>query len=69
MRCPISPLARSPLPFGAFSYYSVVDRAPISVSMLKEKFAATEQVGYLSHECLDVKLLHTEAIKVIQVPE
>jgi HK97 family phage major capsid protein len=53
----------------AFSYYSIVDRAPISVSVLSEVFSATEQVGYLGHEYLDAKLLRNEAIKVIQVTE
>ena len=60
---------KKPIAFGAFSFYSIVDRAPISVSVLTEAFSATEQVGYLGHEYLDAKLLRTEAIKVIQVTE
>lgn len=60
---------KKPIAFGAFFFYSIVDRAPISVSVLTEAFSATEQVGYLGHEYLDAKLLRTEAIKVIQVTE
>ena len=60
---------KKPIAFGAFSFYSIVDRAPISVSVLSEAFSATEQVGYLGHEYLDAKLLRTEAVKVIQVTE
>lgn len=56
-----------PIAFGDFSYYWIVDRAPISITVLQELFDADQQIGYLGYEYLDARLLRTEAIQVIQM--
>ena len=56
-----------PIAFGNFGYYWVVDRAPVSVRTLVEKFALLGQIGYLAYKFLDGKLIRKNAIKVIQM--
>lgn len=59
----------SPIAFGDFSYYTIVDRDHTSVKALREKFAMNNQVGYLGFEFLDGKLVRPEAIKVLAITE
>lgn len=56
-----------PIAFGDFSYYWIIDRKPVSVRTLTEKFAFYDQIGYLAMEFLDAKLVRSEAIKVIKM--
>lgn len=56
-----------PLAFGDFSYYWIVDRAPVNLQPLVEEYALYDQVGYVGYEFLDAKLIRPEAIKVIQI--
>ena len=56
-----------PIAFGDFSHYWIVDRAPVNLQPLMEEFALYDQVGYVGYEFLDAKLIHPEAIKVIQI--
>lgn len=58
-----------PIAFGDFSYYWIVDKSPISVQIITERFALLEQVGYLAFEFLDGRLIRPEAIKVLQIAE
>lgn len=58
-----------PIAFGDFSYYWVVDRTPLTVQVLRERFFETDQIGYLACEQLDGKLIRKEAIKVLQIAE
>lgn len=58
---------KKPIAFGDFSYYWIVDRTPVSVRTLREKFLVIQQIGYLAFEFLDAKLIRKDAIKVIQV--
>lgn len=57
----------SPVAFGDFSYYTIVDRDHTSVKALHEKFAMNSQIGYLAVEFLDGKLVRPEAIKVLKM--
>ena len=57
----------SPVAFGDFSYYTIVDRDHTSVKALREKFAINSQIGYLGIEFLDGKLVRPEAIKVLKI--
>lgn len=57
----------SPIAFGDFSYYTIVDRDHTSVKALREKFAINSQIGYLDIEFLDGKLVRPEAIKVLKI--
>ncbi len=56
-----------PVAFGDFSYYWIIDRKPVSVRTLTEKFTFYDQIGYLAIEFLDGKLVRSEAIKVIKI--
>lgn len=57
----------SPIAFGDFSYYTIVDRDHTSVKAIREKFAMNSQIGYLGIEFLDGKLVRPEAIKVLKI--
>ena len=56
-----------PIAFGDFSYYWLVDRRPVCIRPLVEKFALLGCIGYLAYEFLDGKLTRSEAIKVMQM--
>lgn len=58
-----------PIAFGDFSYYWIVGRKPVTVRTLLEKFVLYDQIGYLTFEFLDGKLVRNEAIKVIQMAD
>ncbi|KIR02921.1 phage major capsid protein, HK97 family [Lachnospiraceae bacterium TWA4] len=58
---------RKVIAFGDFSYYWIMNRMPISVRALTERYALNNQVGYLAHEYLDAKLIRSEAVKVLQL--
>lgn len=60
---------QKPVAFGDFSYYWLVQRFPVTVRTLKEKFALLGQNGYLGYEYLDGKLIRPEAVKVLQMEE
>ena len=53
--------------FGDFSNYWLVQRFPLTIRTLKEKFAMRGQVGYLGCEYLDGKLIRKDAVKVLQM--
>lgn len=57
----------SPVAFGDFSYYTIVDRDHTSVKTLREKFAMNNQIGYLGVEFLDGKLVRPEAVKLLKI--
>ena len=56
-----------PIAFGDFSYYWIVNRCPVSVRPLVEKYALLGYIGYLAYEFLDGKLVRPEAVKVMQI--
>lgn len=64
---PSARAGEKPIAFGDFSYYWIVDRRPVSIRTLTEKFALTDHIGYLAYEFLDGKLTRSEAIKVMQM--
>lgn len=53
--------------FGDFSNYWLVQRFPMTIRTLKEKFAVRGQIGYLGCEYLDGKLIRKDAVKVLQM--
>ena len=53
--------------FGDFSNYWLLQRFPLTIRTLKEKFAMRGQVGYLGCEYLDGKLIRKDAVKVLQM--
>lgn len=56
-----------PIAFGDFSYYWIVNRRPLAIRTLAEKYALHHQTGYLAYEFLDGKLIRPEAIKVLKM--
>jgi HK97 family phage major capsid protein len=53
--------------FGDFGYFWVADRQGRTFKRLNELFAQTGQVGFLSSQRVDGKLVLPEAIQVMQV--
>ena len=64
---PNAEAGKMPLVFADTSYYWWVIRKTISIRALIEKFAANDQIGYLSMEFLDGKLVRRKAAKAIQI--
>ena len=58
-----------PIAFGDFNYYWIVKRSPVSVRTLTELFSVLGQVGYLSFELIDGKLIRSNAVKVLSVTD
>lgn len=56
-----------PIAFGDFSYYWIVKRSPVTVKMLRELFAFRDQIGYMAFEFIDGKLIHKNAVQIIQI--
>ena len=53
----------TPIVFGDFSYYWIIDRSPVSIQTLKDKFVTLDQIGYLALEFLDGKLIRRDALQ------
>jgi HK97 family phage major capsid protein len=58
---------KKPIAFGDFSYLWLVERQPLSVKVLKEKYILEGQIGYAAYERVDAKLIIPEAVKVMQL--
>lgn len=56
-----------PVLFGDFRYYWIIDRSPVSMKVLKERFAMTDRVGYVAFEMLDAHLVRRDAVKALQI--
>ena len=59
----------NPVLFGDFRYYWIVDRSPVSMKALKERFAMSGRVGYVAFELLDARFVRRDAVKAISVIE
>lgn len=64
---PNATAGNKPIAFGDFSYYWICDMSQVSIQTLIENFAVLDQIGYLSNQFLDGRLVRSEAVKVIQV--
>ncbi|QGG47402.1 phage major capsid protein [Heliorestis convoluta] len=60
---------KKPIAFGDFSYLWLIERQPLSIKVLKEKYILEGQIGYAAYERLDAKLIVPEAVKLLQVAE
>ena len=49
------------------SYYWVADRASRTFRRLNELYAATDQVGFMTTQRVDGKLILTEAVKYLKM--
>ena len=66
-RMPSAGKGAKPIAFGDFSFYWIVEREPLTVTVLREKFYDVGQIGYLAYEFLDGKLIQPDAVKVLQI--
>lgn len=57
----------SPIAFGDFSYYWIIVRRPLAVTVLTELFAKHNQIGYLANELLNGFLIRKNAIKTLSI--
>jgi HK97 family phage major capsid protein len=57
--------SKSPVIFGDMSYYWIIERKPLTLRPLVEKYAIYNQISYLSFEFLDAKLIRREAVKAL----
>ncbi len=64
---PSAEAGKMPIVFGDFRYYWIIERSPVSVRVLKEKFALVDQIGYLGTEFLDGRLIRREALKGLRI--
>ena len=55
------------LVFGDYSYYWVADRQSRTFKRLNELYARTDQVGFISTQRVDGKLILPEAVQVLQM--
>lgn len=53
--------------FGDFSYYWVIERQPLTMKVLNEKYSLEGQIGFAAFERLDAKLIIPESIKLLQL--
>ncbi len=64
---PSEEAGESPIVFGDFSYYWIIDRSPVSIQTLKEKFVTLNQIGYLALEFLDGRLIRRDALQRMMI--
>ena len=58
-----------PIAFGDFRYYWIVNRSPVHIRPLVEKYIHIDCIGYRAYEFLDGKLVRPEAIKVMKISD
>jgi HK97 family phage major capsid protein len=58
-----------PIAFGDFRYYWIVNRSPVHIRPLVEKYIHIDCTGYRAYEFLDGKLVRPEAVKVMKIAD
>lgn len=58
-----------PVAFGDLSFYWILERKPLHVRILTERYAVSGLTGFAAHERLDGKLIRPEAVKTLQMAE
>ena len=64
---PSEEAGETPIVFGDFSYYWIIDRSPVNIQTLKEKFVTLDQIGYLAMEFLDGRLIRRDALQGMKI--
>jgi len=64
---PLPTSGAKPIAFGDLSYYWVIERQPITIKRLNERYAVQGQIGFTAYERLDGRLILPEAVKVLQM--
>lgn len=60
---------KMPVLFGDFGYYWIIERSPVTVRAIREQFARVGQIGYLTTEFLDGRLVRREAVQGLKIAE
>ena len=58
-----------PIVFGDLSYVWMVQRIPLTVRVLLERYVMQGMIGYAAHEFFDSKLIIPEAVKTLKIAE
>jgi len=58
---------KSPIAFGEFSFYWIIQRQPLTISRITELYAVNNETGFLGFERLDGRLIIQEAVKLIRI--
>ena len=66
---PLAAAEKKAIAFGDLSHYWVIERQPLSVKRLNEKYSVQNEIGFMAFERLDGKLILPEAVKVLQMAE
>jgi len=56
-----------PITFGDLSCYWIMKRRPLSVKVLRERYAIEGLAGFAAHEHLDGRLIRPEAVKALTI--
>ncbi len=59
--------ASKPVLFGDLSFFWMIIRKPLSVMVLVERYADTNDIGYAANERLDSKLVRDDAVKALSL--
>ena len=59
--------ANKPILFGDLSFFWMIIRKPLSVMVLVERYADTNDIGYAANERLDSKLVREDAVKALSL--
>lgn len=59
--------ANKPILFGDLSFFWTIIRKPLSVMVLVERYADTNDIGYAANERLDSKLVREDAVKALSL--
>ena len=57
----------TPIAFGDFSYYWIIQRQPLTVRVLRELYTVNGEIGLSGYERLDGKLILPEAVKLLKI--
>ena len=66
---PLAAAGKKAIAFGDLSHYWVIERQPLSVKRLNERYSEQSEIGFMAFERLDGKLILPEAVKVLQMAE
>lgn len=56
-----------PIAFGDLSYYWLLQREPLYIKLLQEKYLLQGMLGFAAHERIDGKLVRPEAVKTLEI--
>lgn len=64
---PAASAGAKPIAFGDLSHYWVIERKPLAIKRLNERYIIQGQIGFTAYERLDGKLIMPEAVKVLKM--